>query len=425
MDPERIEQIERFMEDSMSEDEMEQFRLRLRADKDLRTELVSALRLSGLAAAAKNSERWSDEMRELTDSLSWAEDRNGAFERRVMSRLNDVVGNGATRRNAIRFRTVLAPLAAAAVLIVCVGLMLLYWRDAGQTPTGSPPVVGVAATSPMAAGAPIGVRIATAAESKELRFGEGAVVVTVFPDSEVLANERLHGGWILDLYRGEVMVDVVRKGTAFAVRTTAGEARALGTKYKVSLRQNEGGQDMNGFQNIVGTAMVVTVMAGTVEVVAQGEQQGQVVVAGQSVLIAGAGATAIVERASAPTVPDGTNWVGTVSAVSAADKRITLNRKDDNSEAVVTYNDATTVERLIYETTTANPPQPIPTVTVAGKQTVVRISFGGGADGAGKVISQEARYVPAQIEDLKAGVNVKVKAGTNGVATRLTIVPGL
>jgi len=39
-----------------------------------------------------------------------------------------------------------------------------------------------------------------------------------------------HGeGWILELYRGEVLVDVVRKGTAFAVCTTAGEARALGT----------------------------------------------------------------------------------------------------------------------------------------------------------------------------------------------------
>ena len=433
MDPEQVQQIERFLEGSLSEDELDSFRLRLRTDGDLRAEVVSALRLSGLAAAGKNARQWLDELAGVAAALSWAENSEGTFERRVMSEMKEAdSGTEATRRQTIRFRTVAAPLAAAAGLILCAGLTLLWLRDARQTPpTGTPRAVAVALAPPSATEAPIGARIATAADSKELRFGERAVVVTVLPGSEVLANERRQGGWILDLDRGEVLVDVVRKGTPFGVRTTAGEARALGTKYKVSLVTNEGGQDMNGFRNIVGTAMVVTVMAGTVEVVAQGAQQGQVVVAGQSVRIGGvapAATTSGVERTAAQTPPEGTNWVGTVGAVSTADKRITLNRKDNQAEVVFTFNDATKVERVTYETTTTNPPQAEPTVTVVNglHATGVSIGFGGGAEnGAGQIVSQKTRCVPARIEDLKAGVSVKVKAGADGVATRIAIVPGL
>jgi hypothetical protein len=89
---------------------------------------------------------------------------------------------------------------------------------------------------------------------------------------------------VLDLSQGEVFVNVVRKGTAFAVRTTAGEARALGTKYNVSLRQDEGGQEMNGLKSAVGAVMMVTVMAGTVEVIAQ-DQPAKVLGTGESVSV--------------------------------------------------------------------------------------------------------------------------------------------
>jgi hypothetical protein len=152
--------------------------------------------------------------------------------------------------------------AAAALILAVAGLALLF------RPTETP----------------IDQRIVTAEKSEELRFGDGAVRVTVYPGSDVLAAKRETGGWVLDLSQGEVFVNVVRKGTAFAVRTTAGEARALGTKYTVSLRQDKGGQEMNGLKSAVGTVMMVTVMAGTVEVLAQG-QPTKVVGAGGTVSV--------------------------------------------------------------------------------------------------------------------------------------------
>jgi hypothetical protein len=152
--------------------------------------------------------------------------------------------------------------AAAALILAVAGLALLF------RPTETP----------------IDQRIVTAEKSEELRFGDGAVRVTVYPGSDVLAAKRETGGWVLDLSQGEVFVNVVRKGTAFAVRTTAGEARALGTKYTVSLRQDKGGQKMNGLKSAVGTVMMVTVMAGTVEVLAQ-DQPTKVVGAGGTVSV--------------------------------------------------------------------------------------------------------------------------------------------
>ena len=155
------------------------------------------------------------------------------------------------------------PLAAAAAVLLAIGELALLRR---QPET------------------PMGVRVITVAESRELQFGGRAVVVTVSPESDVMVDRRPQGGWVLDLEKGEVFVDVVRKGTAFAVRTTAGEARALGTKYTVSLRQDEGGQEMNGLKSAVGAVMMVTVMAGTVEVLAQ-DQPAKVVGAGETVSV--------------------------------------------------------------------------------------------------------------------------------------------
>ena len=73
MDPEQVQQIERVLEGSLSEDELDSFRLRLRTDGDLRAEVVSALRLSGLAAAGKNARQWLDELAGVAAALSWAE----------------------------------------------------------------------------------------------------------------------------------------------------------------------------------------------------------------------------------------------------------------------------------------------------------------------------------------------------------------
>ena len=110
------------------------------------------------------------------------------------------------------------------------------------------------------------------------------MLVTVYPASEALAAADARGGWVLELSRGEVLVNVVRKGTAFAVRTAAGEARALGTIYKVSLRQEEGAREMKGYTGVAGAVMMVTVMAGTVQVLAE-DKPVAMVTAGESVSV--------------------------------------------------------------------------------------------------------------------------------------------
>jgi hypothetical protein len=189
------------------------------------------------------------------------------------------------------------PVAAAddEALVTAVMARLPHRRSLWRLPLASNGMRFAAAAALILAGAglallfrptetPIDQRIVTAEKSEELRFGDGAVRVTVYPGSDVLAAKRETGGWVLDLSQGEVFVNVVRKGTAFAVRTTAGEARALGTKYTVSLRQDKGGQKMNGLKSAVGTVMMVTVMAGTVEVLAQ-DQPAKVVGAGGTVSV--------------------------------------------------------------------------------------------------------------------------------------------
>lgn len=129
------------------------------------------------------------------------------------------------------------PLSAAAALILAiVGLSLV------RSPSAPP----------------LGARIVAAAAAEQLRFGDGAVVATLLPGSEAVAGKGKPTGWVLDLARGEVLVKIVRKGTAFSVRTTAGEARALGTEYRVSLTPPG--------DRAVSAVMTVTVLTGAVEV---------------------------------------------------------------------------------------------------------------------------------------------------------------
>jgi len=130
----------------------------------------------------------------------------------------------------------LSAAAAAALLLAVTGLALLR-------PSSAPPP---------------DARTIAADTAKELRFGNGAVVVSLLPGSEAVAGKGQPAGWVLDLTRGEVLVKIVRKGTAFSVRTPAGEARALGTEYSVQLKPQD---DRAG-----SAVMTVAVLAGAVEV---------------------------------------------------------------------------------------------------------------------------------------------------------------
>ncbi len=90
MNTERIEQIERFLDRSMSAEEMEQFCRDVRGDAELRAALVSALRLAGLAHAARDAEAWTAKLARVTSILVANEDLQNSFESRVMARCEAV-----------------------------------------------------------------------------------------------------------------------------------------------------------------------------------------------------------------------------------------------------------------------------------------------------------------------------------------------
>jgi hypothetical protein len=124
MNTERMEQLERFLDSSLSAEEMGRFCRDVRGDAELRAALVSSLRLAGLAHAARDAEAWTAELARVTSMLVANDDPQNSFESRVMARC-EAAGVAHGRRPPARRRIFFwVPLAAAAALVIAVGG---YW----------------------------------------------------------------------------------------------------------------------------------------------------------------------------------------------------------------------------------------------------------------------------------------------------------
>lgn len=207
------------------------------------------------------------------------------------------------RRRAVLFRRSMTALAAAACLVAVVAFWLVknYTQPIpiAHTPPAAPsmptplpvpeePLVATilkvegsleiltdAGAKAAVAGEQIreGMRLRTGSgpHGAMLEFAGGVGRAEMKQETEIaLKGGRADGGFTVDLAVGEIEVWVNKRGTPFTVATAAGEARALGTQYRVRvIREVENEERMENMSNpmkTLGAIMMVAVVSGVVDV---------------------------------------------------------------------------------------------------------------------------------------------------------------